>query len=461
MRSLIRRKLKEIQKMCGGSGLADKFDEIVIEGVSTDSRNIGPGQLFIPLVGENFNGHDFVTMAIGKGAIATLWNKNEPMPNNDFPFILVDDTTRALQELAKSYRNQLNVKVIGITGSNGKTSTKDILASLLKTQYKTHKTLGNFNNYIGLPLTILSMDEDTEMAVLEMGMDNFGQIELLTSIARPDAAVITNIGEAHLDDLITRDNIAKAKLEILKGLKPNDLFLYYGDDSMLRKEVSNLSLDYKVMTYGTKENNDYQSEIIFVNETGDSFFLKEPSSPEFFLPMLGEHQVLNATAAIGVARYFGISYENIKNGLINVEKTGMRNELVKGNGFTILNDSYKSNPSSVVAALNTMYSMKGYDQKIAVLGDMLGMGQGQANMHKDIGKTIDPNEIEYLFTLGDFGQYFAETAIHNFPEDKVLVFFNKKDLIQKIKEVLKPNALILVKASRPLAMEEIVDSLLK
>lgn len=446
--------------MCSGSGLANKFEKIVIRGVSTDSRNISANQLFIPLIGENFNGHDFITMAIGKGAVASLWNKNEPMPDNDFPFILVDDTTLALQELAKSYRSQLNTKVIGITGSNGKTSTKDILASLLKTQYKTHKTIGNFNNYIGLPLTILSMGEDTEMAVLEMGMDNFGQIELLTSIARPDAAVITNIGEAHLEGLKTRENIAKAKLEILKGLKPNDLFVYYGDDSILKKEIQNIPMEYNIKTYGSSENNDYQPEITFVNEKGDSFYLKEPASQEFFLPMLGEHQVLNATAAIAVARYFGISYENIEKGLLQVEKTGMRNELIHADGFTILDDSYKSNPSAVLAALDTLYSIKGYSQKIAVLGDMLGMGDEQADMHRDIGRTIDPNQIDYLFTLGDFGKYFAETAQLNFPEGKVLAFFDKPSLIKKIKEVVEPNALILVKASRPLAMEEVVEGLM-
>lgn len=457
---MITRNIKEIEKMCGGSGLANKFEKIVIRGVSTDSRNISANQLFIPLIGENFNGHDFITMAIGKGAVASLWNKNEPMPDNDFPFILVDDTTLALQELAKSYRSQLNTKVIGITGSNGKTSTKDILASLLKTQYKTHKTIGNFNNYIGLPLTILSMGEDTEMAVLEMGMDNFGQIELLTSIARPDAAVITNIGEAHLEGLKTRENIAKAKLEILKGLKPNDLFVYYGDDSILKKEIQNIPMEYNIKTYGSSENNDYQPEIIFVNEKGDSFYLKEPASQEFFLPMLGEHQVLNATAAIAVARYFGISYENIEKGLLQVEKTGMRNELIHADGFTILDDSYKSNPSAVLAALDTLYSIKGYSQKIAVLGDMLGMGDEQADMHRDIGRTIDPNQIDYLFTLGDFGKYFAETAQLNFPEGKVLAFFDKPSLIKKIKEVVEPNALILVKASRPLAMEEVVEGLM-
>nr|WP_276536750.1 UDP-N-acetylmuramoyl-tripeptide--D-alanyl-D-alanine ligase [Tissierella carlieri] len=446
--------------MCGGSGLQEQYETLMIQGVSTDSRNVNAGQLFIPLVGENFNGHDFITMAIGKGAVASLWNHDEPKPDLDFPFIIVEDTVLALQQLARSYREELNTKVIGITGSNGKTSTKDILASILKTQYKTHKTLGNFNNYIGLPLTILSMDEDTEMAVLEMGMDNFGQIELLTSIAKPDAAVITNIGEAHLEGLKTKENIAKAKLEILKGLKPNDLFLYYGDDSLLKNEVEHISMNYQVMTYGTKDYNNYQPEIVFVNETGDSFFLREPSSPQFFLPMLGEHQVLNATAAIAVARYFGVSYENIEKGLLNVEKTGMRNELIKGNGFTILNDSYKSNPSSVLAALDTMYSMLGYSQKIVVLGDMLGIGDDEINMHKDIGLKINSDKIDYVFTFGDLAKYIAETAKLRFGKDQILSFDSKSDLIKKVKEIVKPDALVLVKASRPLAMEEVVEGLI-
>jgi len=458
---MIRKSLKQIEQMCDGTGLIKKHEETVVVGVSTDSRVDCNHQLFIPLIGENFNGHDFITMAIGKGAVACLWNKDEPMPNIDFPFILVDDTTEALQLLAKSYRAELSIKVIGITGSNGKTSTKDILASLLNTQYKTHKTSGNFNNHIGLPLTILSMEEDTEMAVIEMGIDDFGQIELLTSIARPDAAIITNIGEAHLDDLKTRENIAKAKLEILKGLKPNDLFLYCGDDQMLRNEVENSSTPEKVLTYGMKSLNDYQPEIVFLNEKGDSFFLKEPLSPTFFLPMLGEHQVLNATAAIAIARYFGVSYENIEKGLLNVDKTGMRNELVFGDGFTILNDSYKSNPSSVLAALNLMYTMQNYDQKIVVLGDMLGIGDDEINMHKEIGSKIDPEEIDYVFTHGPLSLNIAESAKLKLGEDRVASFDTKPELVKKIKEVIIPNSLILTKASRSLAMEEVVDSLIK
>lgn len=456
---MIIKNLNEIQNMCGGFGLNEKYNNIEIQGISTDSRTVSTENLFIPLIGENFNGHRFIAEVIKKNAKAALWNKDEVLPNVDFPFILVEDTLLALQELARNYCKEVNPKIVGITGTNGKTSTKDILASLLQTQYKTHKTMGNFNNAIGVPLTLLEMDEDTEMAVIEMGMDNFGQIELLTTIAPPDAAVITNIGKAHLDDLIIPENIAKAKLEILKGMKKDKLFLYYGDDSLLKKEVENISSSHEIKSFGKASFNDYQPKVLSVDEKGNYFTLIKSKSPELFLPMLGVHQVLNATAAIGIARYFDISFDNIKKGLLNVQKTGMRNELVQANGFTILDDSYKSNPSAVLAALETLYMFKNYDQKIAVLGDMLGIGHDEINMHKDIGLKINSSKVDYLFTIGDLGKYISETAKSNFPDNKTAHFDNKTSLVEKIKEVVAPNALVLVKASRPLAMEEVVEAL--
>lgn len=451
--------LNEIAKMSGGTLISEKHSEIIIKDISTDSRSIANKNLFIPLIGENFDGHKFIQSAIDKGANASLWNKNKALPKIDFPFILVEETTAALQNLASSYLKKISPKVIGITGTNGKTSTKDILASLLKTQYKTHKTRGNFNNGIGVPLTILSMDDDTKMLVLEMGMDNFGQIELLTRIAPPDAAVITNIGEAHLEGLKTRENIAKAKLEILRGLKRDKLFLYYGDDAMLKSQVAMVESQHEIKSFGMKNFNDFQPEILFINETGNSFYLKEPHTEELFLPMLGEHQVLNATAAIAIARYFGISFENIKKGLLAVEKTGMRNELVEGNGFTILDDSYKSNPASVRAALNTLYSIKGYTQKVAILGDMLGLGDDQIEMHKEIGRGIKSDKIDFLFTIGEFGKYISEAAKTNFASHMTFHFDDKGKLVEKVKEVIKKDALVLVKASRALAMEEVVEKL--
>lgn len=456
---MIKRRLIEIQEMAKGFDLAKEYEKVYIEGVSTDSRSIKKGQLFVPLIGENFNGHDFIEQAIEKGAAATLWSQNEPVPSEDFPFILVEDTLEALQSLAKEYRNQLDIKVIGITGSNGKTSTKDILASLLSTKYKTQKTLGNLNNHIGTPLTILSLDEDTEIAVIEMGTDNFGQISLLTSIAKPDVGIITNIGEAHLEGLKTKENIAKAKFEILEGLNPEGLFLYCGDDPILNKTTEKISIIQKISTYGTEETNDYRCELNMVDDNGISFRLKSPYEQDYFLPMLGSHNMLNATGAIAVARYFDVPVDSIQEGLYHVEKTGMRNELVFAEGFTILNDSYKSNPASLLAALDTLYTMKQYKQKIVVLGDMLGLGEQEIKMHEDIGVKIDPEEIEYVFTIGPLAAYIAKTAGLNFEKNKVISCRNKTQLIEKLKKVIKPNSIILVKASRPLELEEVVEKL--
>ena len=456
---MIKRNLEQIQKMCSGHGLNLQHENLLVEGVSTDSRRIYSKQLFIPLVGDNFNGHDFLETAIHNGAIASLWNESEPLPKVDFPIILVKDTLVGLQTLAKSYRGELDTKVVGITGSNGKTSTKDILASLLKTQYKTHKTLGNFNNHIGLPLTILNMDEDTEMAVIEIGISEFGEASLLTSIAKPNVALITNIGEAHLEGLKNRTNIAKAKMEILEGLEANGLFVYPGDEPILREMVKAFSNDFDIKSFGLEKFNDFQPETKFVDERGVSFFFRNIYSPTFFLPMLGKHQISNATAAIAIARHLGISFDNIEKGLLNVEATGMRNELVEGNGFTILNDSYKSNPSSVLAALDTLYFMENYNQKIVVLGDMQGLGHDEVKMHEEIGSGLSPKQVDCLFTIGPISRNIAKTARLNLGDENVFSYDNKSDLIKGIKKLIKPNALILIKASRAFELEELVHQL--
>lgn len=456
---MIKRNLKEIQEMCKGSGLDLKYEDILIKGVSIDSREIHLNQLFIPLAGDNFNGHEFLKNSIENGAIASLWNKDEPLPNIDFPLIIVDDTLLALQDLAKSYRSQLNTKVIGITGSNGKTSTKDILASLLKTQYKTHKTMGNFNNHIGLPLTILNIKEDIEMAVIEIGISDFGEASLLTSIAKPDVAIITNIGEAHLEDFKSRENIAKAKLEILEGLNEKGLFVYPGDENILNDKVKSIKESFNSKSFGLKASNDFQAEIISISGEGSSFTLKNIDSPIFFLAMLGSHQVLNTTAAIAVARYFNISFNNIKKALLNVEATKMRSELVEANGFFIINDSYNSNPSSLKAALDTLYSMENYDQKIVILGDMLALGENQIKMHEDIGLKIDSEQVDYLFTIGPLSRKLAKVAKSKLANEKVFSYDNKDKIIQDIKKIIKPNSLILVKASRAFELEELVYSL--
>lgn len=457
---MIKRKLKEIQDMIKSQSLNNKYNDTYIKGVSTDTRTIKKGQLYVPIIGENFDGHNFIEKAIENGAIAALWDKKHPVPEIDFPFLLVDDTLKGIQKLSKKYRDELDIKVVGITGSNGKTSTKDILSSILKTKYKTYKTQGNLNNELGVPLTLLSLEEDIEFAVIEMGMSSLGEIELLTNLASPDAAIITNIGTAHLQELKTRENIIKAKLEIIKDLKPNGLFVYYGDDEDVRTKVNTLSIPQKQITFGNNDSNDYVAKMISSSINGLNFKLENIDSPEFFLPMLGNHQIFNASSAIAVARHFGLSFDMINKGLSNIELTGMRSELISGDKFDILNDSYNSNPDSTKAALNTLNSLNNYTQRIVVFGDMLELGEEEVNMHKNIGKAIDFNKVDYLFTFGELAKYAAKEAKSRTSEEKVFSFHDKLQLIDKLKEILKDNSIILLKGSRGMKLEEISKNLL-
>ena len=223
---MIKRTIEQLESMIQIENDLKNFKDVSIHGISIDSRKIEPGNLFVPFKGDHSDGHQFVEDAINNGAAAALWQKNVPNPPVDLPIIIVEDTLFALQELARSYRNELNIKVVGITGSNGKTTVKDMTANLLALQYKVQKTEGNYNNHLGLPLTILSLEEDTEIAILEMGMSGKGEIEFLTKLARPHAVIITNIGESHLQDLGSREGIAQAKLEIIQGLEENGLIVY-------------------------------------------------------------------------------------------------------------------------------------------------------------------------------------------------------------------------------------------
>ncbi len=456
---MIKKTLREIEGMSKGEGLKEKYKNILIEGVSTDTRTIKKSQLFVPLIGEFFNGHKFIEKAIENGAVASLWNKNETIPDIDFPFILVEDTLLALQDLARNYREQLDTKIVGITGSNGKTSTKDILDALLSTQYKTQKTMGNLNNHIGVPLSILSLEKGTEIAVIEMGTGDFGEMALLTSIVKPNVAMITNIGDAHLEWFKTLENVAIEKLDIINGLDPNGLFVCLGDDPILREEMKNLEIKQDVLKYGIGENNDYICELASLEESGIYFKLKSPIESEYFVPMLGKHNIYNATGAILVARYFNIPFENIQYGLDHVDKTGSRNELIKANGFFILNDSYKSNPNSLRAALDTLYNMKQFSQKVLVLGDMQGLGEKEIEMHEEIGREIDPSEIEYIITIGPLSKSLAKASKINFPENRVFSYDTNDEVMENLKKIIKPNAVILVKASRAFELENIVKRL--
>lgn len=429
-------------------------------GVCIDSRKVVEGNLYIPLKGANNNGHEFVQQAIQKGAAATLWNKDEPFPPENITVILVEDTLKALQQLASVYRRQLSMKVVGITGSNGKTSTKDILAGMLSQRYVTQKTLGNYNNEIGVPLTLLSMSENTQVAVIEMGMENLNEIDFLAKMVCPDIAIITNVGTAHLENLKTQENIAKAKLEITHGLAPFGMLIYNGDQKLLRDAVTKeaISGDIRIKTFGEHEENDFYLSYVKQTENGITFAVNEEEA-RFTMDMLGKHQAVNAIGALIAARALQLSDMDIQFGLNTIEKTGMRNELMRANKALILNDSYKSNPQSSVAALETLASFE-VPYKLAVLADMLDLGENSDMLHYQLGKQTAEYELAEVLTYGDMGAYIAQGAL-NQGVKRVQHFADKAKLIAYLLPYRNKECMILIKGSRSMKMDEVVDALIQ
>jgi len=441
-----------------GSDVDARWEDIRIHGVSTDTRTLQPGNLYIPIIGERFNGHAFALEAIRKGAAAILWSRHQPKAPEleGQPIIYTEDTLAAIGRLAAAYRRQLGLRVIGITGSNGKTSTKDILAAVLSVRYKTQKTFGNLNNHLGVPLTLLALEEDTEYAVIEMGMSGLGEIRELAAIVKPDTAIITNVSEVHLGDLHTRERIMQAKLEITESLGRDELFIYNGDHEQMHRAVQEMNLTCKRVTFGEKLYNQLHAEEIRVTRSGVSFKVGEQ---RFELPVLGRHQALNALAAIAAAKHAGLTDAEIRLGLRNVQLTGMRNEWREVSGISIINDAYKSNPSSVRAALDLVYALEPFAQKIVVLGDMVELGEESVQLHREIGEQLREDQLDYVFTIGRTAMHIAQAAEDRFAPGRVIACLDQEELRRKILEVLEEGTLLLVKGSRTLGLESLVESL--
>jgi len=437
------------------------FQDVTIQGVTIDSRKIQPGNLFIPFKGEHSDGHNYVEAALKSGAAAALWQKDVPNPPANLPILIVEDTLEAIQELARNYRNELHVKVVGITGSNGKTTVKDMTANLLSLQYRVKKTEGNYNNHLGMPLTILALDEDTEIAVLEMGMSGKGEIEFLTKLARPNVAIITNIGEAHLQDLGSREAIAEAKLEIVQGLQDDGLLIYMGDEAILKDGLASANRNINTQTFGRSHQNDLYPVEIETKQNGSRFKVNKVDF-EFHLPVLGAHNVLNALSAMLTAHYFNIPYEKMNDGFVHLKLTQMRMELVEGvKGERIINDAYNASPTSMRAAIDLISNLPDYERKIVVLGDMLELGEKEKEFHYEMGKSLDPQKINYVFTFGPLAEQIAQGAMTVFPSDRVFSFLDKQSLMDQLVKRTDKETLILVKASRGMKLEEVVTELQK
>lgn len=455
---MINKSLGVIADMINSTVKNSSFNDILISGVCIDSRKVQKGNLFVPINGLNANGHNYINSAIDNGCAATLWNRNEPNPPTNIGVILVEDTVESLQKLAIAYRNALNIDVVGITGSNGKTSTKDIIAGIFSVKYKTQKTMGNYNNELGVPLTILSLDEDCEVAIVEMGLEKKGDLLFLKDMVKPNIGILTNVGTAHLENFNCVEEIANAKLEIVDCIEDNGLFIYNGDDELIKDESKKISINntLTIKRFGQNEDNDLYYSIIDQDENGITFETYGEVKDSFGMNMLGKHQALNALAAILAAKRFDLTNTDIKNGLSKIEKTGLRNEIVKIKNCTILNDSYKSNPQSTLVALDTFEGLSS-PKKIVVLGDMLGLGKNEAKLHYEIGTKLSNYKVDELVTYGQLAKNIAEGASNVIQNIKM--FDDKELMIEYLSKYLDEECTILIKASRSLALDEVVDKL--
>lgn len=417
------------------------YKDIEIEGVSRDSRDIEDNMLYIPLKGGNNDGHDYINDVIKKGIKATIWNKEiKPYPN--ITCILVNDTKEAMQKLAKEYLNLIACKVVAITGSNGKTSIKDMMFSVIREKYKVSKTILNYNNEIGVPLSILNANIDDDFLVLEMGMDKLGDIEFLTKIAKPDYAIISNIGSAHLEYLKTRENIAIAKLEIIKNLD-GGLFIKNGMEPLLDVNYENS------LTFGNSSVYDIYPKNIQLNING--LYFDTNLIDNIHIKTYGIAQVENAMAVILLAKKIGMTDEEIRKGLEKVEFTGKRNLIYNHGENLIFDDSYKSNPEGLYKAFETMSYFE--KKKIAVLSDMLELGENERKFHEEVAYKIAEYNIDKVYLYGDLSKYTYEKALLLGIEAKY--YDNKYDIVKDL--LNEKNSIILFKASNSMKIFDLIE----
>lgn len=457
--------VKDILNICDGKLIIGNKDE-VCNNFSKDTRTINIGDVYIGIKGENFDGNLFYLDAISKGAkICIIQDVDIDLEKvkkyNNVTIVKVHNTIKALQEIATYKRSLYNIPVVAITGSVGKTSTKDIIARVLGEKFNVLKTEGNLNNHIGLPLTILKLKEH-EALVVEMGMNNLGEISVLTNIAKPNVAVITNVGTSHIGNLGSRDNILKAKLEILEGLAKDGILIINKDNDLLKKWYEENRENYRVKTYGIKEKSDFTAYDIMCKEDCSTYKIDiNNNTYDIELRIVGEHFVLNSLCAISVASIFEIPMDKIISGILNFELTKNRMEIKKKNNITIINDCYNANYDSMKAVLDFLGTNKN-NRKIAVLGDMLELGEFSVELHKKVGMEVSKNKIDILITVGKSSKNISSSAKDcGMDKNNIFEFSNNKEAINKIKAIMEENDIILVKASNGMKFKEIVDGILK
>lgn len=430
---------------------ANRFE--TIDNVQFDSRLCNENSLFVPLVGTT-DGHDYAEKAIANGAQAILWHKEQSLAPENCNVIFVDDTLQAFQKLAHYYKNLLGVRVVGVTGSNGKTTTKDMLAAVLQTQYRIHKTQGNYNNDIGVPKTILDMPEDTQVAVIEMGMDGFNQINQLSKIAEPEISVITLIGDSHLEFLKSREGIAKAKLEILEGMSAEGTLVVPFDEPLLNRTDLNIN----VKTFGESEQANVSVSNVVTTAQSTAFNVAHYPAVQFTLPVVGTYNAMNAAAAIAVGEHFGITVQHLQEALANFELTANRTQWMDGvNGNTILNDAYNASLTSMSAIINDFQQLNSDKKRYAILGDMRELGENSQLLHEKLADVIQLDVFEHIYLYGEQMRYLDDKLCNR---EKVTWFnLDKQDeLIACVKQHVF-NGVILVKSSYGTNLLRVVNAL--
>ena len=456
--------VKNILDVTDGELITGKEDDIC-KSYSKDTRTIKDGDCYIGIKGENFDGNLFWETALEKGASTVIVQNVDFTSENkekwaDKNIIKVKDTLEALYSIARYKRSLYDIPVIAITGSVGKTSTKDIVANVVAKKYKTLKTEGNNNNNIGLPFTILRM-QDEEAAVLEMGMNHFGEISLLASIANPNICIITNIGTSHIGNLGSRENILKAKLEILEGSKKRAIIVN-NDNDLLHKWYEENKGNYNIKTYSITEKSDVMAKDITLKENASDFTCNINGKEErITVPVGGEHFVLNSLCAISVGEVLGIEADKIKSGIESFELTKKRMDIIElQNGVKIINDAYNASLESMKASLKVLAEFKD-NRKIAVLGDMFELGDFAKELHEKVGEEIVKNKIDILIAAGENSKYMAEIARKGIGEEKVYYLEEREKIEVLLQEIVKKGDVILFKASNGMQFYKIAERMVE
>lgn len=445
--------IDDVLKATGGHS-QNKKENILFSDISTDSRNIAEGSLFVALEGERFDGHNFLVDVAKKGAMGAIVRKGKAV--SDLLCIEVDDTLKAYQQLANFHRLRFSIPVVAITGSSGKTTTKEMVAEVLGSKFKVLKTEKNFNNEIGLPKTLLQLTDEHEVCVVEMGMRGFGQIQELAAIAEPTIGVVTNVGTSHIELLGSQEGIAKAKSELVEAINEEGTVILNEDDHWV-KGMSKLTAG-KLISYGIQHNATVTGSNLRYKKDGIKFTCKcFDEIFDVFLPMIGEHNVYDALAAIAVGRSLGLNSTKIKKALGNFPGIPMRQEIVPLKDVVILNDTYNANPSSMQESIKALGQLEGH-RKIAMLGDMLELGDFTKQGHEEIGTLLGTEKYSTLFAYGEAGKYIATAAKANgVPE--VYHCESHDEIVDLYCQKHQKGDVILVKASRGMKMEEIVNKL--